>query len=169
MRVMPNFKFIISSGKQSFQIEKDQKECPVIGKNIGESFSGDFLGLNGYELAITGGSDRNGFPMRKDVEGLVKKRVILERGIGFRGEPGLRRRKMIRGNTVGLDIIQINCKVVKQGEKPLEDLLGKKEEKKEEKQEATKDEAKKEEKVEPKQEETKKEEKPEEKENSSAQ
>ena len=145
---MPNFKFVISSGKQSFQIEKDQKECPVIGKVIGESFSADFLGLNGYELVITGGSDKDGFPMRKDVEGLVKKRIILKKSIGFRGEHGLRKRKMIRGNTISLGIVQINCNVVKKGDKPLEELLGKKpkEEGKEEKPEEPKEEKKEQEK-----------------------
>ena len=157
-----NFKFVISNGKQSFQIERDQRECPVIGKRIGESFGGDFLGLEGYELIITGGSDKDGFPMRSDVEGIVKKRLILERGIGFRAEKGLRKRKMVRGNTIGLDVVQINCNVTKKGEKPLEELLGKKEKQKEEVEaEEKKEEPKKEVKEEEK--EIKEEEKPEEK------
>jgi small subunit ribosomal protein S6e len=125
---MPNFKFVISDGKKSYQIEKDQKDCPVFGKKIGESMPADFLGLDGYELAISGGSDKDGFPMRNDVEGIVRKKIILSGGIGF--EPyvkGLRRRKMIRGNTIAADIIQINCKVTKQGAKPLDEILGKKE------------------------------------------
>jgi small subunit ribosomal protein S6e len=137
-----NFKFVISDGKQSFQVEKDQKECPLIGKKIGESLSGDFLGLNGYELVITGGSDKDGFPMRRDVEGLVKKRIVMTRGIGFKGEYGLRRRKMLRGNTIGLDIVQINCNVTKKGSKPLEELLGKKEKPGEGAKEEAKEEAK---------------------------
>jgi small subunit ribosomal protein S6e len=154
---MMNFKFVISSANRSYQVEKDQKECPVLGKKIGESFSGDFLGLEGYELIITGGSDRDGFPMRKDMDGVVKKRLILTDGIGFQAEKGLRKRKMVRGNTIGLDTVQINCNVTKQGQKPLAELLGKKEEKpKEENSEEPKEEAK----EEPKAEEKPKEEKP---------
>lgn len=126
---MPNFKIVISDAKQSYQIEKDQSDCPLLGKKIDESFSAEFLGMDGYELKITGGSDKDGFPMRKDVEGMVRKNVVLKPGIGFLGEKGARRRKTVRGNTIGTDIVQINCIVTKKGSEPLEKLLGKKEEK----------------------------------------
>jgi small subunit ribosomal protein S6e len=125
---MAVFKFVISDGEKSYQIEKDQKDCPVIGKKIGDIILVDFLGLSDYELQITGGSDKDGFPMRKDVEGGVRKKFIVTKGIGFKTNiSGLRRRKMLRGNTIGVDIVQINCKVVKKGEKPLEEILGKRE------------------------------------------
>jgi len=134
--VMPVFKFVISSGKKSYQVEKDQGDCPVIGKKIGDAFAGDFLGLAGYELVVTGGHDKDGFPMRKDIEGVSRKKIILTKGIGFSGRlrrkkkktktrEGLRKRKMVRGNTIAADIVQINCKVAKPGEKPLEELLKK--------------------------------------------
>jgi small subunit ribosomal protein S6e len=47
---------------------------------------------------------------------------------------GERRRKTVRGNTISEDIVQINTKIVKKGEKPLEELIPvkPKEEKKEE-------------------------------------
>jgi small subunit ribosomal protein S6e len=133
---MPSFKFVVSHKGKSYQVEKDQKDAPVMGKKIGEKISGEFLGLGGYELQITGGSDKDGFPMRPDVEGVVRRRIMLTKGIGFRADvKGLRRRKMVRGNTVAQDIMQINCKVVKAGEKPLEDVFGKKETKEEGKEE----------------------------------
>lgn len=125
---MPNFKFVISDGNKSYQVEKDQKDSPVMGKKIGENIPGDFLGLEGYELAISGGSDKDGFPMRNDVEGTTRKRVVLEGGVGFKPDvDGLRRRKMVRGNIIAGDITQINCKVTKKGAKPLDEILGKKE------------------------------------------
>ncbi len=125
---MPNFKFVISDGKKSYQVEKDQKDCPVFGKKIDEIIQGDFLGLEGYELVITGGSDKDGFPMRKDVEGIVRKKIITSGGVGFDPQVnGLRRRKMIRGNTIAADVAQINCKVSKKGAKLLDEILGKKE------------------------------------------
>jgi len=131
------FKFVISQGSKSYQLEKEQAECEaLIGKKIGEKFSGDLIGLNGYELEITGGSDKDGFPMRGDIEGTVRKRLIVTKGIGFKGFKrigkkkykikGLRKRKMIRGNTIANDIVQINCKVVKTGEKTLDELIPKK-------------------------------------------
>lgn len=134
---MAIFKFVISDGKKSYQIEKDQADCPVIGKKIGDVISGDFLGLDGYELLITGGCDKDGFPMRKDVEGVVRKRIILTKGTGFSGRirgkkktkkpkkiKGLRKRKMVRGNTIAGDIVQINCKLTKRGEKSLDEIFG---------------------------------------------
>ena len=122
---MPAFKFVISDGKQSVQVEKDQKDAPVLGKKIGEAISGEFLGLAGYELLITGGSDKDGFPMRKDVEGQVRKKQILTRGLGFRTDfKGRRKRRIVRGNAIAQDISQINCKVVKAGERGMRELLG---------------------------------------------
>lgn len=128
---MAVFKFVIGDGNKSFQVEKDQKDCPVLGKKIGNVLSGDFLGLSGYGLKITGGSDKDGFPMRKDIDGSIRKKFILTKGTGFNTKiSGLRVRGMLRGNTIAPDIIQINCKVVRKGPTPLEDVLGKKEEKK---------------------------------------
>jgi small subunit ribosomal protein S6e len=125
---MAVFKFVVSDKKKSYQVERDQKDAPLLGKKIGDEFHGDFLGLAGYTFVITGGSDKDGFPMRTDMEGTMRRRLLTTKGVGFRAKKGgLRRRKMLRGNLVGADIAQINCKVVKAGDKPLEELLGKKE------------------------------------------
>lgn len=122
---MPSFKFVISDKQKSYQIEKDQKDSPVMNKKISETISGDFLGLSGYELQVTGGSDKDGFPMRKDIEGVMRRRIIIGKGIGLKTNiKGLRRRRMLRGNTIAADIAQINCKIVKAGEKSIEELLG---------------------------------------------
>lgn len=136
---MASFKFVISDGKKSYQIEKDQKDAPILGKQIGETLSGDFLGMDGYELQITGGSDKDGFPMRKDIEGQLRKRFLITKGVGFHTKvEGLRKRKMLRGNAIADDIVQINCKVTKTGPKPLEEMFGKKEKSGETKQEEVK-------------------------------
>lgn len=135
------FKFVIGDGKKSYQVEKDQKDCPVLGKKIGNILPGDFLGLSGYELKITGGSDKDGFAMRKDIDGSIRKKFILTKGTGFHTNiSGLRMRRMLCGNTIAPDIIQINCKVVRKGPASLEEILGKKEvgEPKEEKREEKK-------------------------------
>jgi hypothetical protein len=66
--------------------------------------------------------------MRRDIDGAMRRKFILTKGIGFNADKeGLRRRKMLRGNAIGLDIVQINCKVVKKGGKALEEIFGKKE------------------------------------------
>lgn len=125
---MAVFKFVISEKNKTYQIEKDQKDCPIIGKKIKDTFSADFLGLDGYEMQITGGSDKDGFPMRTDIEGVSRRSYVMTNGIGFHTDKeGMRKRKLLRGNTISTEVVQINCKVIKAGEKNLSDVLGKKE------------------------------------------
>ena len=151
------FKIVISEpkSKKAWQIEK---EVPVLlGKKIGEKFDGSLVGLSGFTLQITGGSDKEGFPMRYDLEGSARKKALLTKGVGFRGTKkirkvkykveGMKKRKYIRGNTVSEEIMQINCKVI-EGEGDIPNILGiqPKPKEGEEKTEAPKQEEKKEEK-----------------------
>ena len=93
----------------------------MIGKRIGETVDGSIIDLPGVKLQITGGTDKDGFPMRWDVHGGVKTRVILSRGPGFHPKKeGERRRKTVRGDTITEDIMQVNLKVV-EGSLPLEE------------------------------------------------
>ncbi|MEM2546905.1 MAG: 30S ribosomal protein S6e [Candidatus Bathyarchaeia archaeon] len=90
----------------------------LIGKKIGDIIDGTILGLQGYKAQITGGSDKDGFPMRPNVHGGVRRSVVLSGGVGFNPErEGERRRKKVRGNTITEDIVQINMKIVEKAEK----------------------------------------------------
>lgn len=119
------FKLIISQGENSHQLEVETAESKkLIGLKIGEEFDAAPVGLAGYTLCITGGSDKNGFPMKKDVEGSRRIRSLLSGGVGFKPRrKGQRRRKTVRGNTISDDIVQINTVVVKKGSKSIEDIL----------------------------------------------
>lgn len=108
---MPTFKVVVSDSKtgksKSYEL-KDRQGQPLVGLKIGNVFDGSIVGIG--KIKITGGSDRSGFPMRSDIQGGVKKKVLLSRGLGFRaGEDGERRRKLVRGNTITEDIYQINA------------------------------------------------------------
>jgi len=108
--------------KRSWQIEKDIPS--LIGLKIGDKFDGSLIGLSGFTLQITGGSDKDGFPMRYDLTGTARKKALLTSGPGFRSTvKGLRRRKYIRGNTLSADIVQVNCKVI-EGEGDIPMILG---------------------------------------------
>jgi len=142
---MANFKIVISDpkAKKAYQKELDQGASGLIGKKIGDKFSGNHLGLAGYELEVTGGSDKEGFPMRRDMEGPGRKKILLSHGPGFHpASKGRRKRKSIRGNTISPSISQINAKIVTYGAKSIEDGLGVKKESKEDKAEAPKEERK---------------------------
>ncbi|TET03277.1 MAG: 30S ribosomal protein S6e, partial [Hadesarchaea archaeon] len=96
----------------------------LVGIRIGDKFDGVVVGLPGYELQLTGGTDKDGFPMRPDIYGPGRTSVLLAGGSGFsprrRGE---RRRKRVRGSRISDAIVQVNAKIVKRGEKPIEELL----------------------------------------------
>jgi len=73
--------------------------------------------MPGVKLVIRGGSDRSGAPMRPDLPGPVKKSLLLSQGPGFRPKKkGLRKRKLVRGNTITEDIVQINVVIKREGE-----------------------------------------------------
>jgi len=98
---------------KSLEVEGSSAQY-FIGKKIGHTLQGTVLGLPDAEFKITGGSDKDGFPMRPDVHGGVRKKFLLSTGIGFKSsKKGQRKRKMIHGNVITEDIIQINLKALK--------------------------------------------------------
>lgn len=114
---MAKLKLIVShsDGKSQIVEIEGTRAQPLVGKRIGESLDGAIAGLSGSTLQITGGSDKDGFPMRADVHGGVKARVMLSRGVGFNPkERGERRRKLVRGNVITDDIVQVNLKVAQE-------------------------------------------------------
>ena len=120
---MVEFKLNIGDPKSKKTLKKDVKDAEAevfLGKKIGDSVKGDLFGLNGYELVLTGGSDSAGFPMRSDVEGGARKKILIVKGIGIRkNRPGRKTRRTVAGNTVTSKTVQINLKVTKQGKTPL--------------------------------------------------
>ncbi len=139
---MAVFKLVVSdpATRKSLKIELDQsKAVGLVGKKIGEQIDADGIGLSGYTLQITGGTDKDGFPMHPSVRGAVKKKIILSSAPGFHPTmKGLRKRKTVRGDTISDDIVQINTKIVKAGAKPFSEMLPKREEKKPEVKEEAK-------------------------------
>jgi len=118
---MAKFKIIVGdpeTGKsQSLEIE-DARAVPLIGKRLGEVVDGSVVGMGGHRLQITGGSDKDGFPMRPNVHGGVRTGVVLSGGVGFHpSRKGGRRRKTLRGNIITEEIVQISMKIVEKPKK----------------------------------------------------
>lgn len=94
----------------------------LIGRKIGDEVDGGAVGLPGYRMKITGGSDRNGTPSRRDLPISGRRRLLLSGGIGFKPVmEGERRRKSMRGSEIAADFVQINAMVTSYGEKLLEE------------------------------------------------
>jgi len=130
-------KIIISDPKtgKSYGAElPKERESLIVGKKVGDKLDGSLLGAAGYTFLLTGGSDKSGFPMRKDISGSRSARILLSGGVGFHAKRnGERRRMLIKGNTYSADIMQVNSVVEQQGATPLEQVFppaAKKEEKK---------------------------------------
>lgn len=121
------FKLVISDPETGKAIQyelDDAKTNAMIGKHVGEMVEGDVLGLPGYKLKITGGSDSAGFPIRPDVHGSGKKRVLIRSPPGFKPDrKGTAKRKTVRGRELNADISQVNMRVEEKGATPLEELV----------------------------------------------
>jgi len=102
-------------------VEIDEKRFRFEGMKIGETINGGLIGFPNFEFQITGGSDASGFPMRKDVHGPVKKKILVaKRGIGYKPKrKGQKKRKTVRGNEITYDMTLINLLVVKYGDAEL--------------------------------------------------
>jgi len=133
---MAEFKIVVNDTKngKSHQVQVSGHHAnSLVGKKIGDEVDGIFVSLPGYKLQITGGTDKDGFAMRSDLKGVRRRKILLSESKGFHAtENGMRKKKSIRGNTVSLDVVQINMKVTKHSSRSIDDLLKKEEEKAEE-------------------------------------
>ncbi|MFA5060720.1 MAG: S6e family ribosomal protein [Candidatus Pacearchaeota archaeon] len=136
------FKINVSHKGKTFKVEKENES--LVGISIGDKINGSEVSeeLKGYELEITGTSDKAGFAGMPNISGPNLKKVLLTYGKGMHKKPkglkkvnkkpkGLRLRKTIRGKEISLNTVQINTKVIKEGQKKFEELFAKPEEKKE--------------------------------------
>jgi small subunit ribosomal protein S6e len=118
---MAKFKVILSdpeSGKSQVVDLDGPRAVPLVGRRLGETLDGAALGFGGYKVRIAGGSDKDGFPMRSDVHGGVKTRIVMAQGVGFHPAcEGQRRRKTIRGSIITEEIVQINMAIVEKSKK----------------------------------------------------
>ena len=76
---MVEFKAVVSDPKTGKSFSRDvtgHYVSSLVGKKVGEEIDGIFVGLPGYKLRITGGSDKDGVPMIQDLPGPRRKRIL---------------------------------------------------------------------------------------------
>jgi len=124
---MAEFKAVIADPKSGKTYKRDiagQFANALVGRKLGEEIDGLFAGLPGFKLVITGGSDKDGFPMRRDIPGPRRRRILLSGGVGFHpARSGMRKKKTVRGNTISPDTLQLNLKITVRGPKSIEDAF----------------------------------------------
>lgn len=125
---MATFTAVVSDPETglSYQVDVDgQDGNRFVGREIGESVDGDAVGLPGYTVEITGGSDTAGRPLHADVGGSSLSEVLLAEGPGYRPtKDGERRRVTVRGREVGEETVQLNLRIDERGDQRVEVLLG---------------------------------------------
>ena len=92
---MVEFKAVINASSKSYShnIRGDIGDT-LIGKKINDEIDGNFIEFPGYAFKITGGSDKEGFPMAKSFNGGRRIRTLLTVGLGFHPDKrGLKKKK----------------------------------------------------------------------------
>lgn len=130
------FKINISN-KQGKTYKLESEAPALIQKSLGDTIQGSEISpdLAGYELEITGASDKAGLTSMKEIEGIQLKKVLLGYGKGMHQRPkglskkpnkkpkGLRLRKTVRGKVISEAMSQINLKIIKEGGKKLSEVF----------------------------------------------
>ncbi|ORY97055.1 40S ribosomal protein S6-B [Lobosporangium transversale] len=112
--------------QKTIEFDDERKTRIFYDKRISAEVAVDSLGdeFKGYVFRITGGNDKQGFPMKQGVLLPSRVRLLLSKGHScYRPRrTGERKRKSVRGCIVGSDMSVLSVAIVKQGEQDLPGL-----------------------------------------------
>jgi len=107
-------------------IDDEKRLQSLYERRIAQEIEGGVLGeeFDGYILRISGGNDKQGFPMRQGILTNTRVRVLCKKGHkAYRPRrAGERKRKSVRGCIVGHDISVLNLVVTQVGENKIPGL-----------------------------------------------
>jgi len=112
--------------QKTIEFDDERKVRIFYDKRMSTEVPGDSLGdeFKGYVFRITGGNDKQGFPMKQGVLLPHRVRLLLAKGHScYRPRrTGERKRKSVRGCIVGPDLAVLSVAIVKQGEQDIPGL-----------------------------------------------
>jgi small subunit ribosomal protein S6e len=125
---MVEFKVVVADPKtgRAYNVDASSGVAgALVGKKIGDEVDAGPLGLSGYKVKITGGSDRTGTPANKSLSGAGRKRLLVGEGTtGYHPTmDGQRRRKTLRAKEITPDFVQVNTLVTAYGDKTLDEMF----------------------------------------------
>ncbi|KAK9495564.1 ribosomal protein S6e-domain-containing protein [Lipomyces doorenjongii] len=120
-----NISYPANGTQKLIEIDEERRTHIFMEKRIGQEVEGDSVGdeFKGYIFKITGGNDKQGFPMKQGVMHPSRVRLLLSKGHScYRPRrTGERKRKSVRGCIVANDLAVLSLAIVKQGES---DIVG---------------------------------------------
>jgi small subunit ribosomal protein S6e len=115
-----NISYPATGAQKLIDVEDDRKLRVFMDRRMGQEVSGDSLGdeFKGFIFKITGGNDKQGFPMKQGVMHPTRVRLLLKDGHScYRPRrSGERKRKSVRGCIVAQDLSVIALSIVKPGD-----------------------------------------------------
>jgi small subunit ribosomal protein S6e len=121
-----NLSFPATGCQKLIEINDEHKVRPFYEKRMGTEVSADTLGdeFKGYVLRITGGNDKQGFPMKQGVLTNGRVKLLLSKGHScYRPRrTGERKRKSVRGCIVDGNLAVLSMAIVKKGDEEIPGL-----------------------------------------------
>jgi len=121
-----NFSCPATGSQKLIEIDDEKKLRAVYDRRISQEVEGGELGeeFKGYIFRISGGNDKQGFPMKQGVISQKRVRLLLNKDVScYRPRrKGERKRKSVRGCIVAGDIAVLNLVVIRIGEQPIPGL-----------------------------------------------
>ncbi|TFK66373.1 ribosomal protein S6e [Pluteus cervinus] len=115
-----------TGAQKLLDLDEEKRYRIFYDKRIAQEVPGDSLGdeWKGYIFRITGGNDKQGFPMKQGILLPHRVRLLLADGHScYRiRRTGERKRKSVRGCIVASDIAVLSLVIVKQGEQEIPGL-----------------------------------------------
>merc|ERR1719482_1032630 len=115
-----------TGGQKTIDVEDEKILRNFYDQRIAAEIDGDSMGEDfaGYIFRITGGNDKQGFPMKQGVLKQKRVRLLLSEGAScYRArKKGERKRRSVRGCIVGPDMSIVNLTIVKMGDQVIEGL-----------------------------------------------
>jgi len=114
-----NIAYPATGCQKVIEIEDENKLRAFVDKRMAQEVEGDVLSedFKGYVFKISGGNDKQGFPMKQGVLTSQRVRLLMSAGHScYRPRrQGERKRKSVRGCVVSADLSVLNLVVIKKG------------------------------------------------------
>merc|ERR1711918_16149 len=118
-----NISYPETGAQKSIEIDDDKKLLPFFDKRISAEVALDSIGdeFKGYRARISGGNDKQGFPMMQGVLTPERVRLLLRQWqqVYRQRRTGEMKRKSVRGCIVSQELSVLNFVIVKKGEAEL--------------------------------------------------